>query len=320
MNNTIIRSTTVAEAWQEYEHDVFIDISPRTAITYDVGMRVRVLPSLGTIPLVTLSRRHIRAAYAAWTGAESTKRDALSALSRLLNVCIDEGLISTNPCHRLGLKRRESSRPTSRALTPDQVQTLIEQVPPGPYRRLLLALIFTGARYGEIIALTPANIDLTAGLITITNSLSPGEKGALVLGPTKTHRQRVIPIPAPLHPVLVEAMAGKQPGEYLFTGPRGGLITSGNFTRAIHFHEWRDSIKAYATGVGLRIYDLRHTALTLLAQEAALFDVQYVAGHSNITTTQRYARSDEAAAYRIGETWSGIIPQIEGTKKHAQHE
>ena len=53
----------------------------------------------------------------------------------------------------------------------------------------------------------------------------PG-KGGLVTKPTKSRKERRVPILEPLRPVLKRLTDGKQPEDSLLVGPKGGYLTT----------------------------------------------------------------------------------------------
>jgi len=111
---------------------------------------------------------------------------------------------------------------------------------------------------------------------------------------------RSVPIPDLFVPLVVEASEGKSEHAALFPGPRGGYINSKNLSRALRWHEIRDSIKAFPPGEPkLHFHDLRHTAAVnaFLAGLSAP-DVQAILGHSSLQVTQLYANSRQEAAKR----------------------
>jgi integrase len=68
---------------------------------------------------------------------------------------------------------RESLSPISRALTLDQVRTLLGLIPEGAYRSYVAALVYTGMRAGEATALRVGHVDFEHGIIRVSRSLSP---------------------------------------------------------------------------------------------------------------------------------------------------
>lgn len=300
---------TLNEVFERYRLLVLADVTARTAYTYENAWRRRVAGSLGALPVAALTGLDVRLAFAAWDGSQSTRTDALAVVSKTLSVAVDAGLIRSNPARGLRLKRKPGKSPAARALSPVELALFVELTPAGHYRRIVQALAYTGCRLGEVSALTRSDVDSERGLIRIARSLSPDPSGKLVLGSTKSHRERVVPILPQLSPVLAAASEGKNPHELLFTGPRGGALDSGNLTRSIGLHAWRDQVRVYPPGERqLHLHDLRHTALTLLCRAGVpVPDVQVIAGHASLATTQIYARGNEETAVRAGALFGSFL-------------
>ena len=129
------------------------------------------------------------------------------------------------------------------------------------------------------------------------------------MGPTKPRRARYVPIIPQMRAVLDKAMEGKALSDLIFTGPRGGALDSSNLARSIGLIEWRDEVKTYPPGEDpLHLHDLRHTALTIMADAGAtVLDIKAVAGRSTVKMTEHYARPGVAAAHRVGKKYSAAL-------------
>jgi hypothetical protein len=57
-------------------------------------------------------------------------------------------------------------------------------------------------------------------------------RGRVIVGTTKTHQQRSVPIPRFLADELVAQLAGKAPGDLVFTAPEGGGAAEHQFSTA----------------------------------------------------------------------------------------
>ena len=90
----------------------------------------------------------------------------------------------------------------------------------------------------------------------------------------------------------------------LFTGPRGGRITTAVLCNATHWHE-------VVTGLGcdyLRRHDLRHTGLTWMADAGVPVHVlRKIAGHGSLMTTQRYLHPDQRSILHAGQALSAHL-------------
>ncbi|MFF5563438.1 tyrosine-type recombinase/integrase [Streptomyces sp. NPDC012623] len=100
-----------------------------------------------------------------------------------------------------------------------------------------------------------------------------------------------MPIVEEIRPLVAQRIlsAGPNPDARLFTGPRGGRISTAVLRDATH---WDDVVtkRGYAH---LRRHNLRHTALTWFADAGVQVHVlRRIAGHGSLTTTQRYLHPD----------------------------
>lgn len=162
--------TTVGELYDRYRPLILSNISPGTGRAYTYAWGKRVGPTFGARDIEQISTLEVELAVASWSGAYSTRVDALSLLSRICRTAIKGGIIPTNPCVGVERPRTQDSDPTSRALNLEQIELLLEALPQsGAYRRFVLAMLYTGCRLGEIAALRPADVDWA----TNTTSAAP---------------------------------------------------------------------------------------------------------------------------------------------------
>lgn len=128
-----VGSSMSLSAW----HDEFWpviegSVRPATARGYAVAWRLRVKPSLGQMKLSAITPTMIEAAMARWTGSASTKIDALSLLSRLLDAARRGRLVDVNAALDVARPRDEITEDiASRALTMDEVSVVLDLIPDG---------------------------------------------------------------------------------------------------------------------------------------------------------------------------------------------
>jgi integrase len=109
-------------------------------------------------------------------------------------------------------------------------------------------------------------------------------------------RARDVPLIVELRDLVerrVEVLRGR-PDARLFTGPRGGAITTAVLRDATH---WDDVVMKLGYEHLCR-HSLRHTGLTWMADAGVPVHVhvlRVIAGHGSITTTQRYLHPDKRA-------------------------
>lgn len=146
--------------------------------------------------------------------------------------------------------------------------------------------LFTGARAGELAALTWNKVNFDTRLITIDRSFD---------GPTKSDEVRYVPI---LDELLEELIAWrlKCGTPFLFTNQRGNMLRESDriFQEVLHttleaggfpLVEINAQQKRYIT-----FHDLRHTfASHWMMNGGDIFVLQKILGHSDTSVTQRYA-------------------------------
>lgn len=217
-------------------------------------------------------------------------------LSQILEFAVRDGDLARNPAEKVKLPaERKKHEPVF--LKPPQLRALAESS--GPYRSLVETLGVLGLRPGEALALTAGDIDLNLHRLRIVKAYST-LKGEPVLGPTKTHETRTIPIPAGLEELLREQINSKDPNMLVWTSPEGMPIRQDNFAKRF----WQPAVKA-TEGVPNRMwmYDCRHTAASLAIHSGAnIKAVQTLLGHKTAAITlDRYGHlyPDDLDALRI---------------------
>lgn len=133
---------------------------------------------------------------------------------------------------------------------------------------LVLMLLDTGARYGEIAKLTWDQIDL--------------EDQSIKLWRSKVSNESIIYMTSRVVEVLSRRSNSKSSSEHVFTNRRGG-------PRGLSCSAIRKAIKR-AGLIDVTIHTLRHTHATRLIQNGlSIYEVRSVLGHTDIKTTMRYA-------------------------------
>lgn len=119
-----------------------------------------------------------------------------------------------------------------------------------------------------------------------------------------------MPIVEEIRPLVAQRIlsAGLNPDARLFTGPRGGRISTAVLRDATHW----DGVVTELGYEHLRRHDLRHTAPTWFADAGAPVHVlRRIAGHGSLTTTQRYLHPDvrkiTAAGAALSARFSALL-------------
>jgi integrase len=283
---------------------------------YSAGIRRRVLPTLGQLPVSMVTAGVIDRAIDRWESeyGASTVKNTVAALVLVLDQAMRDGLISRNPAkdraRRQQVGRRAKSHldetnPRDLAL-PDVatlnslVRAVVEQGNHQCWGDVVTLLATTAMRISEVSGLLVGDVDLKAGLIHVERQTYPG-RGGLITKATKGRRRRIVPIIDPLRPTLERLTAGRTETTRLVIGPRGGVITTATLRDAT---EW-DKVVGQLGLAGLVRHGLRHTALTWMADAGTdLYVLQRVAGHQDPAVTARYLHPDHAAVLAAGSRFS----------------
>ncbi|MFC8504673.1 tyrosine recombinase XerC [Pedococcus sp. NPDC057267] len=295
--------------------------------TYDpyvAGLRRRVLPTLGHLPVTMISAGLVDRAIDAWEQefGRSTVKNSVAVLVLVLDEAVRDGVIVRNPAKDRARRRTvgrsfgnsEPGSPRELAL-PDVVtlDRLVEAVVEAGGHQcwgdMVTILATTALRISEVSGLRVGDVDLGRGLLHVFRQTYPG-RGGLVTKQTKGRRRRTVPIIEPLRPTLVRLTAGRPGDARLLLGPRGGVITTATLRDATGW----DHLVRELGHQGLVRHGLRHTALTWMADAGVdLHILQRVAGHQDPAVTSRYLHPDTQAVLDAGTAfsawWSGTGPE-----------
>jgi len=198
----------------------------------------------------------------------------MALVKYIFNLAERWDIIESTPIKNI--KQLEDNSPKERYLTDQELYNLLEalhttrsQVVPDIVEFLLL----TGARRGEALGMTWAEIDM--------------ERCIWVLPPerNKANREKVIPLSQRALNVLQRRYDNGS--GYVFPNPETGKPLK-------HFYSTWNRIRKAAGLPDVRLHDLRHSYASFLVNNGrSLYEVQKLLGHSQLSTTQRYAHLTE---------------------------
>lgn len=248
------------------------------------------MPPLGATPLAELGPRQLRA----WLSAKLTETSArgrpLSArtvaylhgiLRAALAQAVRDELLSRNPATLVRPPRHRS--PTVVPLTVDEAHRLLAAARDDRLAALWLLLLTLGLRRGEALALHWDDLDLDAGIVSISRSLQrlPATRGSAVghttelveVAPKTDASAAVLSLPeqlvAGLHihrqQQLRERLAAGSWAEadVVFTTEIGTHLEPRNISRAFRQLCHEASLRP------MRLHDLRHSAASFLLLQAS---------------------------------------------------
>jgi site-specific recombinase XerD len=191
-----------------------------------------------------------------------------------------------------------------RALDPAEVQELLSVIEKPRDRALILVLLRTGMRIGELLDTRVSEVNL-------------GEKRITIMEAHKTRVGRVVHLSEDACRALKVWLKRRDPEkEYLFYGQ--GRQRLGYTAVRMKFAEYLE--KAGLAHRGYSLHCLRHTCATeLLNAGMRLECLQQLLGHSSIEMTRRYARLTDNARREEYCRAMAIIEQGESHGHHQRH-
>ena len=156
-----------------------------------------------------------------------------------------------------------------------------------------------------MLELRRADVDLDAGVIRVRRTACV-VNGAWVVGTPKSKEgSRDVTVPPHLMPMITDHLAnhvGPEKDSLLFPATRNG----GHLRQSTAFWHFDKARKA-AGRPDLRFHDLRHTGLTLAAQEgASLAELKARAGHSSVEAALIYQHATRGRDHELAARLSKL--------------
>jgi integrase len=272
-------------------------LRPNTRKDYRTLLNNQVLPAFGDTTLVAIDALAVREWVAELVaGGLSAKRarKAHQVLSQILASAVDGGRLPRNVAE--GIKLPQVQRKEMHFLTAAQVETLADAITP-PYGVLVRFAAYTGLRPCEFVALKVGRLDLLRATARVAEAV-PEVAGRLEWGGVKTHEARTVRLPRSLAEELGAYLADRPHGrdDLVFTAKRGGPLRSSKFV-PVHFKPAIGAANQVIAQLDpdsrpeplpeeLRLYDLRHTAASLMIRQgASVKAVQKQLGHATASIT-----------------------------------
>jgi integrase len=296
-NKFALRSApTMAELWGRYLTDHLPHKKPTSQLDDRQRWRDYIEPKLGSKKVEHVGREEIDAVHKGLSDRPYVANRVVALLSKLFNLAERWNMRpdGSNPCRHV-IKFKEQGR--ERYLSTDEMVRLGDALRDGlaaqtetPYMvAAIRLLLLTGARLNEVLTAQWEWVDLDRRVISLPDS--------------KTGRKTLF-LSEPAVEVLEElkTLSTSKDCPYVIRG-RSKDHALVNLAKP-----WK-RICERAKLDGVRIHDLRHTAASIgVAHGMSLPIIGRVLGHTQASTTQRYAHVDIdpalAAADRIGATVS----------------
>lgn len=291
--------------WFEQYVKQLTGVSPRTRDDYR-SMHRRYLTPFDTLPLPMLTRGHVTDLVNRMEAAgrsPKTIKSTINLLSTCLQLAIDDGHLTANPCRRVRLPKAQLGGAEARFLTHDELAQLVDAMP-AHYKALVIFLVGTGLRWSEATALQGRHVNLAAGTVRVEQAWKRVPGKGYDLGPPKTPKSRRTVNPAVMALAVVRPLLS-EPSAFVFTTPSGGHVSHSNF----YTNVWQPACKRAKLNPPPRIHDLRHShASWLISDGIQLEAVQDQLGHESILTTRKvYGHLLPALGVAVGKSASDAL-------------
>jgi integrase len=292
------RNVTLGEVVNRFLREAKTRLSPTTTHRYEELWTHRIAPSLAGVPVARLRPAHITDLYTRLRSEPIYRGRPLSArtvhhvhrfLHRVLVWAERLNLVERSVVRAVDPPRPGPS--PARALTPDEAARFLAASEGTPFHSFFVVALTTGMRRGELGGLTWGAVDFDQATVSVRQAVGSDRRGGYFLKPTKTGRERSVPLTG----LAIEALGRQRAAQaadrlaigaayddrgFVFADPLGAPIELDSTTKAF-------TTIARSAGIkGVRLHDLRHSAATwALARGSDVRTVSAVLGHSVPSTT-----------------------------------
>lgn len=119
--------------------------------------------------------------------ATATVNRYMTVISQLFTAAVRDETIDRTPCRAVSRIRRTEAQARDnihRALTVEETEVFLDAAKTSRYYNAYRLMLNTGLRIGEVGALVPSDVDLKAGMLHVTKTLTRTESGAVTVGDT----------------------------------------------------------------------------------------------------------------------------------------
>ncbi|WP_296706477.1 site-specific integrase [Rhodoblastus sp.] len=292
---------TVADLWKRFEDEHLPRKKPRSADGDRQIATAHLMPALGRLKVVDVSRKDIQALHHAMAEMPYQANRTIALMSKMMSLAEVWGYRpdGSNPCRHI-VKYREQAR--QRYLSPDELirvgKALSKALAANEINvhmdAAIRLLLLTGARVSEILGARWEWVDWNRRVIALPDSKTGAKPLFLSEQAIELLRLRKAAAEGSDNPYVIE---GRLAGKPLVNLAKPWAL-----------------IRKRAGVEDVRIHDLRHTAASIgVASGLNLPVIGRLLGHTQAATTQRYAHVDiDPALAAINTIGAAITASLNG--------
>ena len=269
---------TFAEFYQIYYHDMEVRLKPASLSSKQHVFSDKILPFFGPLQMRTITTQHVRK----WQSVilrqnySNTYQQLIDfQLSAFMNYA-SRYYDFPNPCTKAGHIGSSQTKKLS-FWTLEEYERFISYFSGDPEAFTAFEILYwTGMRQGELLALTPADIDAVHKQISITKSYTQIDGRDIISTPKTKKSIRRVNIPQ----FLLDEI-----NVYLHT--RNLAPDQRMFERTRHYLFFKLNKGCQDSGVRkIRTHDIRHSHVSLLINAGfSALDIAERVGHESVSTT-----------------------------------
>lgn len=308
---------TMTELWDRYQQEHLAQKSPRSQSDERSMWNNIILPRFGKMKLASITSSEIDALHRDITTIRKTPVRAnrvVEVLRKAFNLAMRWKWIKENPV--IGVRRNPEEK-RNRYLNKQEIAALVAALTEHKEQdsaNAIKLLMLTGARKGEVLGATWEMFDLENGIWTKPSSH------------TKQRKLHRVPLSAPALRLLQDIKQDSS-SVYVFPGVDGkplqdikrtwmAVCKKAGLVESVPKKDRNGKVVKNKNGdaameivPNVRIHDLRHSfASILVSGGASLPLIGQMLGHTQVSTTQRYAHLYDDPLRKAAEMVSDAIP------------
>ncbi|MBP6985981.1 MAG: tyrosine-type recombinase/integrase [Alphaproteobacteria bacterium] len=293
--NTVRQLHTVLQLADDYLERHGIKKRERSLLEDQRILKTIILPDIGNKKVLNVTHRDIESIHLKLQKTPYFANRVVALLSKMFSLAFSWGWCTENPAK--GIERYQEQK-RDRWLDREEMERLwnaLDKYSHHPTSYVFKLLLLTGARRGEILSATWDQFNLEKGMWSKPSHL------------TKQKKNEHLPLSSNALEVLLQlkkAHPSKSP--YLFPGNVDGKPLAEVKTF------WK-TVLIEAEIEDFRIHDLRHThASHLVSSGLSLSIVGKLLGHTQTSTTQRYAHLADTPLREAAELFGNMVGKKKG--------